>query len=63
MYKINRDINEIEGIFHICFSLSSTRQDYLLKIRGLSLIRGLESDRNLEFLRNRVGPDQGYVEY
>lgn len=59
---MNRDIKEIEGLLHICFSLSSTRLNYLLKVRGLSLIRRLESDRNLEFLGNRVGPDQGYVE-
>lgn len=45
VHKMNRDIKETEGILHVYFSLSSTRLGYLLKVRGLSLIRRLESDK------------------
>lgn len=37
------------------FSLSSSRLGLFLKVRKLSLVRGLEESDKFEFARNRIG--------
>ena len=56
--KISRDM-KLKKFFMSVFSVKH-RVGHLLKVRDLSLARGLEeSDRSLELLGNRVGTQSG----